>query len=110
MPLFTFIDSRLGPQQEGHVPAERINYHVLAKGGWFFRPGDWRQLDPKTGKTVRFVLDAEWRRRYQPASPGAQVVLDQELVPVLAREELPASVAAELAAEGHRVLKKVHLS
>ena len=79
------IDPRLGPQ-DIEIPAERINYRVLAKGGEFFEPGDWRQLDPKTGKTCKVRV-------------GRRVATT-----------VPASVAAELAAEGHRVLKKVHLS
>ena len=109
MPLFTYIDPRLGPQDD-EIPAERIDYHVLAKGGEFFKPGDWRQLAPDTGRTVRFVTDAEWRHRYRPASNGAVIVWDQELIPVRAREELPERLVKALEAEGHRVFGKVQMS
>ena len=108
MPLFTYIDPRLGPQDEVH--AERIDYHVLDKQGRFFWPGAWRQLDPKTGRTVRFVLDGSWREFHWPSGPGAFVAWEQKLVPARYREDLPEELVTQLEAEGHRLVSRAQVS
>lgn len=107
MPLFKPTDQSISDRE---IPAERITYHVLAKGGQFYSPGDWRQLSARTGRTVRFVADAEWRRRYEPLSEGAKLEWERGAVPIQAKEDLPDGVVKQLGAEGHRVFGKVQMS